>query len=190
RLDWRFMMGTVLSGLGDFSRTFLVLRAGRALGETGGSPAGGALSGAVLLYAMHNLVSAASAYPVGHLADRTSRVRILIGGYGLGVATNLLLATCGGQLACLIVAIILSAIYIGVEETLEKAVLAGWLPRERRSLGLGYLACFNAVGDMVSSLYVGSLIQAGRPGLAFGLAAGAGALGVAWLSWVGKRTTH
>ena len=54
------------------------------------------------------------------------------------------------------------------------------MPRELRSLGLGILACVNAVGDMVSSLYVGSLLQVGRPGLAFGLAAFVGALGTLW----------
>lgn len=181
RMFWLFMVGVLLFGLGDFSRTFLILLASGALGESGTSMASGSVSVAVLLYAMHNLVSAAAAYPVGHLADRTSKVKVLMGGYGLGVLTNLLLATLAGGLTWLIVAIVLSGIYIAVEETLEKAVLAQWLPKERRSLGLGYLAAFNAVGDMVSSLYVGWLLQAGRPGLAFGLAALFGALGVAWL---------
>jgi MFS family permease len=134
-----------------------------------------------LLLTPHNLVSAAAAYPVGHLADRTSKAKVLMGGYALGVATNLLLATLAGGLTWLVVAIVLSGVYIAVEETLEKAVLAQWLPKSRRSLGLGYLAAFNAVGDMVSSLYVGWLLQAGRPGLAFGLAAIFGTLGVAWL---------
>jgi MFS family permease len=179
---WRFMIGVSLFGLGDFSRTFLVLLASYGLGESTRSAAAGAVSVAVLLYAMHNLISAVVAYPIGHIADRTSKVRVLILGYGLGVGTNVILAIFGGNLGWLIVAIVLSAIYIAVEETLEKAVLAGWLPTERRSLGLGYLACFNAVGDMVSSLYVGSLLQAGRPGVAFGLAAVAGGLGVLWLS--------
>jgi MFS family permease len=138
---------------------------------------------------MHNLISAAVAYPVGHVADRTSKVRVLILGYALGAGTNLLLASFGDHLAWLVVAIILSAVYIAIEETLEKAVLAGWLPKERRSLGLGYLACFNAVGDMVSSVYVGALLQAGRPGLAFGLAAVAGALGVVWLCALARTGT-
>jgi MFS family permease len=105
----------------------------------------------------------------------------------LGVGTNLLLAIRGGNLGWLVVAIILSGVYIAVEETLEKAVLASWLPKERRSLGLGYLACFNAVGDMVSSLYVGWLLEAGRPGLAFGIAASVGAVGVVWLAVMSLR---
>jgi MFS family permease len=190
RIFWPFMVGILLFGLGDFSRTFLVLLASRAIGQSAGSAAPGAVSVAVLLYAMHNLVSAAAAYPAGHVADRTSKARVLIAGYGLGVVTNLLLAIFGSSLAWLVVAVILSGIYIAVEETLEKAVLVAWLPRERRSLGLGYLACFNAVGDMVSSLYVGWLLQAGKPVLAFSLAAVAGGLGVLWLSALSRNPPH
>lgn len=40
---------------------------------------------------------------------------------------------------------------------------------------------------MVSSLYVGFLLQAGLPHLAFGLAATLGLLGVLWLVWMAHR---
>jgi MFS family permease len=188
RMFWMFLVGVLLFGLGDFSRTFLILLASGSLGEGRGSMASGTVSVGVLLYALHNLLSAVAAYPVGHLGDRTSKVKVLMGGYALGVATNLLLAMFAGRLSWLVVAIALSGIYIAVEDTLEKAVLAQWLPKDRRSLGLGYLAAINAVGDMVSSLYVGWLLQAGRPGLAFGLAALLGALGVVWLVVVSLRS--
>jgi MFS family permease len=106
---------------------------------------------------------------------------VLVIGYGVGVGTNLLLAFFSGNLAWLVVAIVLSGVYIAVEETLEKAVAAELLPRERRSLGFGILACGNAVGDMVSSLYVGLLLDAGYTTLAFSIAAGVGAVGVGWM---------
>lgn len=181
-----FLVGVFLFGLGDFSRTFLVWLAADALG-TGDGLAGGTLSVVVLLYLVHNLVSAAAAYPAGHLGDRRSKIQVLIGGYGLGVLTNLLLALQAGSLAWLIPAICLSGIYIAVEETLEKAVAAEMLPRELRSLGFGILACGNAVGDMVSSLYVGLLLEAGYPGAAFGIAAFFGAVGFAWLSFCTRK---
>ena len=178
RIFWLFLVGVFLFGLGDFSRTFVILLAAQALGE--GTMAAGMVSGAVLLYTLHNLVSAVSAYPAGHVGDRSSKLRVLVSGYAVGVATNLLLALLGGSLVWLVVAIVLSGFYIAVEETLEKAVVAQVLPRGSRSLGLGILACVNAAGDMVSSLYVGGLLQVGRPGLAFGIAAAVGVLGVAW----------
>jgi MFS family permease len=177
---WIFLVGVLLFGLGDFSRTFLIWLAAKGLGE-GVDHASGTVSIAVLLYTLHNLVSAGAAYPVGRMGDRGSKLRILIWGYGLGVGTNLLLAFFSGSLGWLVGAIVLSGVYIAVEETLEKAVAAEMLPRELRSLGFGILACANAVGDMASSLYVGFLLEAGRPVLAFGLAAGLGALGVLWM---------
>lgn len=177
---WIFLVGVFLFGMGDFSRTFLIWLAARGVGEDGGH-AGGTISLAVLLYTMHNLVAAGSAYPVGRLGDRSSKLRVLVGGYGLGVVTNLVLALAGGRLGWLVGAIVLSGVYISVEETLEKAVAAELLPRELRSLGFGILACANAVGDMVSSLYVGFLLQHGQERWAFGLAAGLGATGVAWM---------
>lgn len=101
------------------------------------------------------------------------------------------MALLGGSIAWLVVAILLSGIYIAAEETLEKAAAAELLPRELRSLGFGILACVNAVGDMASSLYVGFLLQADRPRLAFGLAAFMGFAGVLWMTWlVGRRARH
>jgi MFS family permease len=186
---WLFLIGVLLFGLGDFSRTFLIWLAAKALGENGDHVAGaaGTLSVAVLLYALHNLTSAAAAYPIGHLGDRGSRLRILLVGYGLGVATNLLLAFFSGTLSWLIAVVLLSGIYIAVEETLEKAVAAELLPRELRSLGFGILACANAVGDMASSVYVGFLLEAHHATWAFGIAAAFGGAGVGWLLLMLKR---
>jgi MFS family permease len=182
---WQFLGGVFLFGIGDFSRTFLILLAARALGEEGQS-AGGRFSIAVLLYALHNLVSAVAAYGFGHWADRTDKLRLLVPGYALGVVTNVVLALLGGSLPWLIGAVVLSGIYIAAEETLEKATAAEFLPRELRSLGFGVLASTNAVGDMVSSLAVGFLLQAGQPEMAFGLAAAFGLVAVLWLTWLAR----
>lgn len=186
RAFWMLLVGVLLFGLGDFSRSFLVWLAARNLGEGGGSP-GGAVPVAVLLYAVHNLVSAAAAYPVGRWSDRRSKLRTLIAGYALGVVTNLLLALRGGSVGGIVAAIVLSGVYIAVEEVVEKASVSRLLPRELRSLGLGILACGNAIGDMASSVTVGWLLQKGEPALAFGLPAAVGALGVLWLLAAARR---
>ncbi len=180
RVFWLFLIGVFLFGMGDFSRTFLVWLAARSLGQDG-SIVTGTLSLAVLLYLAHNLVSAIAAYPVGQAGDRGSKMAILIFGYSLGIVTNLLLAWHHASFGWLIVAIILSGVYIAVEETLEKAVAAQMLPRSKRSLGFGILACGNAVGDMLSSLYVGLLLEMNLAFWAFACAAAFGALGVLWL---------
>lgn len=187
KMFWLFLVGVFFFGLGDFSRAFLIWLAARAIGEDSTRTAG-VVSVAVLLYTLHNLVSAAAAYPVGHLGDRRAKLPILVGGYVLGVSTNLLLAILGGSLEWLVLAIVLSGVYIAVEETLEKATAADMLPRELRSLGFGILACVNAFGDMASSLYVGFLLEAGYTQLPFAIAAVLGGLGVAWMVWLIIKT--
>jgi MFS family permease len=108
-------------------------------------------------------------------------MKTLAAGYALGVLTNALLAFRGGEVAWVVAAVAMSGLYIAVEEVVEKASVAQFLPRELRSLGLGILACANALGDMVSSVTVGVLLQRGSPALAFGIPAAVGALGVVWL---------
>jgi MFS family permease len=185
----RFLGGVLLFGMGDFSRTFLILLAARALGDAAQSkPA--TLSLAVLVYAAHNGVSALAAYPIGKLGDRMPKLRLLTIGYALGIVTNLVLAFASGSIVWLCVAVVLSGVYIAAEETLEKASGAEMLPREVRSLGFGVLASANAVGDMVSSLGVGLLLQAERPELAFGLAAGFGAIGTVWMSILSRANVR
>ena len=185
RSFWILLVGVSLFGLGDFSRTFLIWVAAQHFDGSAAQEAtalsGGTLSTAVLLYAVHNLVSALVAYPVGHLGDRGSKLHILLWGYGLGVVTNVLLAFAGGSTGGILAVIFLSGCYIAVEETLEKAVAAELLPRAIRSLGFGLLACANAIGDMVSSLSVGYLLETQRATVAFGAAAAVAAIGLLWL---------
>ncbi len=186
RSFWLFLIGVFLFGLGDFSRTFLVFLGARQFGESG-IHTGGALSAAILLYTIHNLISALVAYPIGHRADHGNKFTLLLWGYGLGAGTNLLLAFAGSSVGGLLVAVACSGVYIAVEETLEKAVVAERLPRDLRSLGLGLLACANAIGDMVSSLYVGYLLDHHQAAMAFGTAAACGGIGVLWLMLMRAR---
>ena len=89
----------------------------------------------------------------------------------------------------LVLAVIASGTYIAVEETVEKAAVAELLPRDRRSLGFGVLASANAIGDMVSSFYVGGLLSSGRGHLAFTIAASCAAAGAAWVFLVGRSAS-
>jgi MFS family permease len=182
----RFLGAVLVFGLGDFSRTFLIFLAARALGDAGQSkPA--TLSIAVMLYALNNGVSALAAYPIGKLGDRLPKMKLLAAGYALGVVTNIVLAIGSRSIVTLVVAVVLSGVYLAAEETLEKACGAQMLARESRSLGLGILAGANSIGDMVSSVGVGLLLQADRAGLAFGMAAGVGAIGTLWMLALARR---
>lgn len=184
RRFWLFLAGVMLFGLGDFSRTFLIFL---VADQMGGSAIPGALSAGVVAYTAHNVVSGIAAFPAGRAGDRASKWKVLAVGYGLGVVTNTVLAGAMGSPIGLAVAVLGSGIYIAIEETIEKSAVAELLPREQRSFGFGILAGANAIGDMISSLYVGALLAAGHGRLAFALAAAFGVLGVGWVVVVGRR---
>ncbi len=183
RRFWLLVAGVLLFGLGDFSRTFLIFLVADAFG---GSAVQGALTAGVLAYTAHNVVSGLAAFPAGKLGDRIPKWQVLVGGYALGVLTNFVLAGAAMSVWGLAAAVAGSGVYIAVEETTEKAAVAELLPREQRSLGFGILAGANAIGDMVSSLYVGALLSIGRGSLAFGIAGTLGALGAIWVFVVGR----
>ena len=183
---WPLVGAVALFGLGDFSRSFLILAVAKAAPGVDGGKA--VLFGLpVVLYALHNGVSALATFPSGHLADRFGRRRVLAAGYLLGLGVNLTLSLGSRSLAAVGFAFLLSGIAIAVEETVEKACVAEMLPRESRSYGLGVLATANAVGDMVSSLGVGVLWDRIGARTAFGSAAGCSAAGLLLLLAIARH---
>lgn len=178
---WWFLGGVTIFGLGDFSRTFLIFLAARTFG--GPEQFVGGMTVAVLLYALHNLVSALAAYPSGHLGDKIPKGFVLAFGYALGVGTNVLFALKGQSTYILPVIFIFSGIYIAIQETIEKAAVAEMLPRESRSFGFGVLACANAVGDMVASLFLGVMLARGSDVSAFLILSVVGAIGTIWIAY-------
>jgi MFS family permease len=183
---WPLVAAVLLFGLGDFSRSFLILAVAKAAPVADDGKA--MLFGLpVLLYAIHNGVSALATIPSGHLADRFGRRRVLAVGYLLGLGVNLTLAFGSRALAAVCFAFLFSGVAIAVEETVEKACVAELLPRASRSYGLGVLATVNAVGDMVSSISVGVLWDRIGAGAAFGAAAACSAAGLSLLIVVARR---
>ena len=183
---WPLVAAVAVFGLGDFSRSFLILAVVKASPAVDGGAAV-ALGLPVLLYAFHNGVSALATFPSGHLADRLGRRRVLAAGYLLGFGVNLTLALGSHSLAAVCFAFVLSGVAIAVEETVEKACVAELLPRASRSYGLGVLATANAVGDMVSSVGIGVLWDRIGARAAFGSAAACSAAGVLLLVTIAGR---
>jgi MFS family permease len=165
---WAFLGVVLLFGMGDFSRTFLILEGGRRLPPGAGTAL---LAVPVLLYVLHNAVSGVMTFPSGLLADKWSYGKTLAVGYGLGFAFNLGLAFLPGGLWWLVPLFLISGTYIAVEETVEKASAARMIPEESRSYALGMLATSNAVGDLFSSVSTGYLLDHFGRVWAYGLAA-------------------
>ncbi len=152
----KFLVGVGIFGAGDFSHTLLILYATKMLAARYGMAHAASL--AVILYTLHNVFYAGSAYISGWLSDHVPHRRmVLAGGYGLAVVTALLLCTGTLSLWLLGAIFVLAGLYIGTEEALEDSVAAEIVPREQHGMAFGTLAAVNAVGDFLSSLLVGAL---------------------------------
>jgi MFS family permease len=112
---------------------------------------------AIGLYIFHNVVYAASSYPVGMLGDRMNKKPLLGIGYALFAVMCAGFLIVGTSLPGLIALFALAGIYVAIVDSMERALAADLLPLERRGTGYGALATVNSVGDLVSSVIVGVL---------------------------------
>lgn len=166
----RFLFGVGTFGAGDFSHTLLILYATKMLADQHGAVRAASL--AVILYTVHNIFYAASAYLSGWLSDHVPHRRaVLAAGYGLAVVTAVLLGIGTHSLPLLGVICAFAGLYIGTEEALEDSVTAEIVPQEQHGMAFGTLAAVNAVGDFLSSLIVGALWSVFGLGVAFGFSA-------------------
>jgi MFS family permease len=165
----RLLVGVGIFGAGDFSHSLLILYASRMLAPAHGlAPA----SLAVVLYTLHNVFYAGSAYLSGWLSDHTpQRKFVLAAGYALAGVTAILLCTGTHSLWLLALIFVLAGLYIGTEEPLEDSLSAELVPHEQHGMAFGTLAAVNAVGDFVSSLLVGFLWSAFNVQVAFAASA-------------------
>ncbi|HLK92455.1 MAG TPA: MFS transporter [Polyangia bacterium] len=151
----RLLVGVGIAGLGDFSKTLLILWATRAWTAQYGFRRGAAL--AMAFYVGYSVVYTFSCYVAGVLADRLPKNRVLAAGYALAAIPALALVLPGASFIKFAIVFGVSGLYMGVWETVEGATAAGFLPAERRGVGFGALATVNGVGDLVSSIVVGAL---------------------------------
>ncbi|HEY6345023.1 MAG TPA: MFS transporter [Bryobacteraceae bacterium] len=180
-----FLRGTCLFGLGDFSHTLLILAAIQLL-----SPAYGAVRAAqiaALLYVLHNVVYAASSFPVGNLVGRTDTMKLLVTGYLLGAFTAAQLASLmfvrQAGVVPLAMIFALAGFYLAIQDTLEGVIPVDMTPAHSRGTAYGLLGAVNGVGDLGASALVGSLWSAVSATIAFDCAGAlmlAGALLVIW----------
>jgi MFS family permease len=155
----RFLLGVGVFGAGDFSHSLLILYASRMLAPELGLAR--AASIAIVLYTVHNVFSAGSAYGSGWLSDKVQKRNVVLAaGYFLAGITAILLCTSAHSIWLLGVIFVLGGLYFGVADSLEDSVAAELVPKEQHGMAFGTLAAVNAVGDFLSSLLVGFLWSA------------------------------
>ncbi|MHA3774176.1 MFS transporter [Verrucomicrobiota bacterium sgz303538] len=111
-----------------------------------------------LLYVGTSLATAVSTVPLGRLADRFGRVRILISGYiSLAGVYLILLFPFAWEWAPLMFAILLFGIYYAATDGVLTAIAAAALPVEQSGSGLAVLATASNLARVIGSMIFGLL---------------------------------
>ena len=148
--------GTALT-LARFSEAFLILR---------GSDLHMELAYAPLILVGMNVVYAATAYPVGRLADRMSRRTLLFVGIALLVAADIVLAM-SASFPWLAAGIALWGLHMGFTQGVFSAMVAQAAPAELRGTAFGVFNLASGIAMLVASVLAGALWQYVGPGATF-----------------------
>ena len=159
--------------LARFSEAFLVLRAAQ-----GGLP----LAFTPLVLIAMNVVYAASAYPLGKLADSMSHAKLLAAGLVVLIAADAALAWDGHWLAVWL-GVVLWGLHLGMTQGLLAAMIADTAPADLRGTAYGFFNLASGIALLVASALAGLLwdrLGAEFTFLAGGVFATAALLGISW----------
>jgi MFS family permease len=184
---FRFQVGVGIFGAGDYSHTLMILAATQLLAPQHGVTRAAVIAG--LLYVLHNVLYALSAYPVGALSDRRGRRGLLALGYALGAMVALGFAAAfwfkRADVPFMAFLFMLGGAFIAIQDALEGAMTADLVPETgKRGVAYGTTGAVNGVGDFISSTIVGIVWSVYSPVLAFAYAAVMMAVGAVAIQWV------
>ena len=143
---WVVGIGAIFT-LARFSEAFLVLRA-----QQGGLP----LAFTPLVLIAMNVVYAASAYPLGKLADSMSHAWLLAAGLVVLIAADAALAYDGHWLAVWM-GVVLWGLHLGMTQGLLAAMIADTAPADLRGSAYGFFNLASGIALLVASALAGLL---------------------------------
>ncbi len=146
---FRWLLALVgLFSLGAFNFSFILLNA-KEMGV------GDALI--PIVYAVVNVTHTMIAIPAGKLADKIGKEKVLMLGYGTFLVCALLLLTMPKIVASAYLIAAVFGIYMGVVETVQRALIPGYV--ESRLRGTAYGIYYLVVGGafFVANIFVGNL---------------------------------
>lgn len=126
-----FLLLLIISGLfslGAFNFSFILLRASDLGVQNDMVP---------LVYAVINISHAAIGIPSGMVADRIGKERMLIIGYGVFATSAILMATLSADVFYAYVIAVVFGLYVGISETVQRAVVPRFVPSELRGTAFG-----------------------------------------------------
>lgn len=165
----RYLMVAGLFSLGNFADAFFILRAENLGISAGLIP---------VVYLLFNIVYAASAVPMGALADRVGLRRMVLAGFVVFSAITLLvgLATAPSHMWILFA---LYGVYKGMSEGNMRAYLATLAPAEKKATAFGLYHTVVGLALLPASIAAGWLWDAYGAGAAFFYGAAMSALAAA-----------
>ena len=155
----RYLIPAGVFALAYFSLGFILLKA-HAMGF--------GVADIVLLYALFNATCVVAAPLVGRLGDKVGRSYVVVLGYGVYAAINLLLVLASSRWEIVAVFAIYGLFY-AIDESQSKALIADIEP-ERRATAVGIYNFVTGLMYLPASLVAGAL-WVFAPSLAFGVAA-------------------
>jgi MFS family permease len=156
RFWWLFAILTIFT-LGNSSDAFLLLRA---------TQLGIAPLLVPVLWALLNLVKALFNVPGGVLSDRFGRRPLLIAGWTIYAAVYLGFGLAGAAWQVWVLFAVYG-LYFGATEGVEKALVADFVPAERRGAAFGFYNLALGIAALPASLIFGELVDHASARIAF-----------------------
>jgi MFS family permease len=166
---WLVVCVATVFTLARFSQAFLILRA-----QAMGLP----IVLIPLVLVVMNVIYSLAAYPAGALSDRVNRLTMLILGFLILIAADLVLAR-PGSLAGVALGVALWGLHLGFTQGLLATLVADTAPPELRGTAFGMFNLSGGLALLAASLLAGMLWDTFGPQMTF--LAGAGFTGLALL---------
>ncbi len=150
RLDagyWMVVAVAAIFTLARFSEAFLLLRA-----QSVGVP----IMLVPVVMVVMNIVYAASAWPAGALSDTIGRFRLLVAGFALLVAADLVLAFAGNA-ATVMIGVAIWGLHMGLTQGLLSALVADTAPATLRGTAFGVFNLVSGLAMLLASVIAGGL---------------------------------
>lgn len=165
--NYRYFVFTMfLFGVGNYNKLLIIFRAQELfMGQQDSFIL--ATSSSILLYVLFNVIRAIAELGIGTLSDYVNRKKLLaFFGFGLFGIINTLLMVSSSTVAWILI-FIGAGMSAGTISALERAYAAQLLPVHVRGIGFGILQLLDGLGDLISSIIVGTLWSAFFPNIGF-----------------------
>jgi len=180
RLDvgyWVVVGVAAIFTLARFSEAFLLLRA-----QSVGMP----VVWVPLVMVVMNVVYSLTSWPAGALSDTIGRYRLLIAGFALLVAADLVLAL-GGSALTVMIGVAIWGLHMGLTQGLLSALVADTAPAALRGTAFGVFNLVSGLAMLLASVIAGALWDAIGPGGTFLAGAVFTAIALAVLPFAHRR---